>query len=532
MPWIIDRPRRPSRHSSAPQKPLSQAPAVLRTTSPIRVRKSSNASKAQLRPPRRQEATSVPNSAPRSSPTGDTATKNSSRRHIDVFDFMDNTEEGEEHQHTDNEGEDDEAVESTGADTAASSPVSAHHPTSHYSDLEVNADQQSKRQTWHGGYNQAGSFHSDSGISMGSSSGDGDSPILQHKYPSIRRTSTHEPSIPEDNGLNVSCEPFPTQIPAFGAHAWPQLSAIPKDSPEAYYARAVRGPPKSLDDTTIPLPPTPPELSPQLPRGRKQNPAKEPSSIKHGYSQLALEISAQDDAVIKPVYRKFETLNNRILLYLQDEISELEADLEELDAAITREEQYVGRTGYPASRRAEAKAPSQLQWHRNNLMERCASKVETYSESLNPSRCPWETLSSALTSTKLMIHCVDRALTSYSNLTQTLSPSSKSDLSTYRKWIMKHNPIAKPEASFLNDRKDLVTVSQTRQHATPTSLRYSPFTVAPTVLTTIMVFKFVPQFFARLVMSAVIGLALMCMVSPGSLMDVQSLKEKRRGLGV
>lgn len=379
MPWLSERTRRPSRHSSTPQKPLTHAPPVLRSTSPVQVKKSSNASKAQLRPPKRQEATSIPKSTAKSNPTPDTATKRSSTRDVDVFDFMDNTtEEEDDHQHTGDEHEDDDdAIHGTGGNTAASSPVSAHHPAPRYSDLEVNADQQSKRQTWHGAFNQAGSFHSDSGISMGSSSGDADSPVLHHKYPSMRRPSTHEPSIPEDNGLNVSCAPLPIPGPAFAADVWPQLSA----TPEAYYTRLPREAPKSLDDTTFHLPVTPPELSPQLPRGRKQHAAKEPSATKHGYSQLASRISSQEDAVLKPVYRKFETLNNRILLYLQDEISELEADLEELDAAITREAQCMGRDGYAASRRAEAKAPSQLQWHRNNLTERCASKVDTYSES-------------------------------------------------------------------------------------------------------------------------------------------------------
>lgn len=482
----------------------------MQSTSPIEVKKSSgasnasNASNAQLRPSRRQGATPVSKITPRSSPTEETTTKKKIKRDIDVFAFMDNSEEGDDHHHTDDEHEDDDALESTGPDTAASSPVSAHHPSSHYSDLEVNAVQQSKRQTWHGGFNQSGSFHSDSGISMGSSSGDGDSPVQQHKYPSIRRASTHEPSIPEDHGLNVSYEPFAVQNNNAATDAWPQLSTVPSDTPEAYYARRTREPPKLLENTSYQLSATPPELSPQLPRSRKQQPAKESSTMKHGYSELASRISSQEDAVLKPVYRKFETLNNRILLYLQDEIAEIEAELEQLDASIVREEQCMGRSRCPASRREEAKAPSQLQWHRKNLLDRCASKVDTY----------------------------NRTLSSYSNLTQTLSPSSRSDVKAYRRWIMKHNPIAKPEALFLNHDNDLVTVAQTRQQSSPTSLKYSPVTVSLTILTTIIVFKFVPQFFARLVMSAVIGLALMCMVSPTSLLDLQLLKEKKKGLGV
>ncbi|KAI4181643.1 MAG: hypothetical protein LQ348_004984 [Seirophora lacunosa] len=501
MPSTTDRTRRYSRHSHASQKP---SPAVLRSSSPIEVKKSSNASKAQLRPTRRQGAISIPKSTPKSSPTAETSTKSIGKAHIDVFAFMDNTDttdEGENTQHTDDEHEDDKPIDSTAAESPISSPLSARHPSSHYSDLEVSVAQQPKRQTWHGGFSQAGSFHSDSGISMGSSSGDAGSPVVQHKYPTIRPASLHQAPIPEDNGLNVSCEPcesLPMQRPTFAADPWPQLTA----TPEAYYARVPHEAPQGLDDSTFQLPVTPPELSPQFQRDRKQIPAKEPRP-KHGYSQLASEISSQEDAVLKPVYRKFETLNNRILLYLQDEISELEADLEELDAAITQEAQCVGRTGYPASRRAEARTPGPRQWQRNHLLERCANKIDYY----------------------------NRTLTSYSNLAQTLSPSSSSEINAYRSWITKHNPIAKPETSFLRKHNDLITVSQGRQYSRlPTSLAYPPVTVTLTILTTIIVFKFVPQFFARLVVSAVIGLVYLA--SPRSLWDLQSLKENKKGAGI
>ncbi|KAI4253868.1 MAG: hypothetical protein L6R42_007414, partial [Xanthoria sp. 1 TBL-2021] len=210
------------------------------------------------------------------------------------------------------------------------------------------------------------------------------------------------------------------------------------------------------------------------------------------------------DSVLKPVYRKFETLNNRILLSLQDEISELESDINGLDAAITQEEQYLGRSSHSASRRAEAKMPSQLQWRRNELLGRCAGKINQYNQ----------------------------ALSSYSSLTKSLCPSSHSDIKAYQKWLTKHAPIAEPEASFIQHRKDLMTVSAQAQHNSPLTLEYSPVTVALIILTTIIVFKFVPQFFARLVMSAVVGLALMYLVSPASLLDLRLFKEKRRGVGV
>ncbi|KAL8766742.1 MAG: hypothetical protein Q9209_006564 [Squamulea sp. 1 TL-2023] len=512
MPHILPTTRhRHSRHSSTAQKPISHAPAVLLSSSPTEAKKITNASKAQLRPLRRQEAKPIQDSVPKSTTRGETTSKTKSREELDVFAYMDDDDEASSQQLTPevDEHHSQHANQHSENDTAALSPVSAHHPTSHYSDLEVNADQQSERQTWHPGYDQADSFHSDSGVSMGSSSTDGDSPILQHKYPSIRRTSrfssaSHEPPIPEHHGLTVSPVPFTVPCPAFGADVWPQLKPVSSDTPEAYYAPQSHIPPKSLNASVFQLPVTPPELSPQLPRSRKHHPVKEPCMKKQGYAQLAFTISSQPDSCIKPVYRKFETLNNRILLYLQDEIVELETEIERLDDAICQEERDMGKTTHLASRRAELQRPSQLQWRRNELLGRCAAKVNAYNQ----------------------------ALSAYCSLTSTCSPSSHSDIRAYQRWLTKHNPVAETEASFIHHRKDLVTISSQHQLSNPLILEYSPVTVALTILTTIIVFKFVPQFFARLVMSAIIGLALMCLISPASLLDLRLLKEKRKGVGV
>lgn len=306
---------------------------------------------------------------------------------VNVFAFMDD-EDGSQHQ-LDDEHEGEEAVEDHELDTTASSPMSAHHP-SHYSDLEVNAEQQSKRQTWHGGFDHSSSFHSDSGISMGSASGDGGSPVLQTKHPSIRRASRfssngHEPSIPEHSGLYVPYEPLPLQQTSIGADAWGQWRAAGLENPEAYYAPPFHEYPPTIPNVTCQLSVTPPELSPQLPRSRKAIPPKDTAQKERGYSQLASAVSSQDDVVLKPVYRKFETLNNRILLYLQEEIAELEASLEELDATITAEERHAADAG--RSPRTDAKFASQLYQRRVELTERCASKIHTYSESLMNRQC-------------------------------------------------------------------------------------------------------------------------------------------------
>ncbi|KAL8664142.1 MAG: hypothetical protein Q9202_003326 [Teloschistes flavicans] len=372
--------RRHTRRSSNPPKLTSHAPAVKSPMSPVVSKKRSGASRAQLRPQGRQEQKATHPSNVTKTSLAEQPRKSSDIGEVDVFAFIDN--EDDSHHPTDDEHEEEEVVEDHELNTTASSPMSAHHP-SHYSDLEVNAEQSSKRQTWHGGYDHAGSFHSDSGISMGSGSGDGGSPVLQTKYPSIHRMSRfspngHEPSIPEHSGLYVPCEPLPLQHTSIRADAWGQWGAAGSQNPEAYYAPPLHDFPPTIANVTYQLSVTPPELSPQLPRSRKAPSRKEAAQKKHNYSQLASTVSSQDDAVMKPVYRKFETLNNRILLYLQDEISELEASLEELDATITAEERNATDAGH--SPRTNARCASQSYQRKIELTEKCADKVHTYSK--------------------------------------------------------------------------------------------------------------------------------------------------------
>ena len=98
-----------------------------------------------------------------------------------------------------------------------------------------------------------------------------------------------------------------------------------------------------------------------------------------GYELLASQLSSNTDrGKIKPMYRKFEALNHRLLLHLQDEISELEEQLHRLDTADTqtrRTERHI----IPASRRAAAAAGGELQWHKTDVLGRIGYKLAQYS---------------------------------------------------------------------------------------------------------------------------------------------------------
>lgn len=147
--------------------------------------------------------------------------------------------------------------------------------------------------------------------------------------------------------------------------------------------------------------------TPNMPRGNYQLPVVSPSVLSSryqqqikphalpraekipvtGYELLASRLSYSRDAEergerIRPMYRKFEALNHRLLLHLQDEISELEEQLHRLDNADTqsrRADRYI----VPASRRAAAQAGGELQWHKMDILGKIGYKLGQYSAALS-----------------------------------------------------------------------------------------------------------------------------------------------------
>ena len=135
-----------------------------------------------------------------------------------------------------------------------------------------------------------------------------------------------------------------------------------------------------------------------------------------------------------------------------------------------------------------------------------------------------------LTKDMLADHCfADRALTSYSSLTKSLEPASHADITAYRSWITKHCPMVESESAFLNKDSDLLSVSPPSaprlDFRSGTALETPVIVVAFGTISTIIVFKLVPQILARLVISAMVGMASLCTLSPevmnkpGSMLD-------------
>lgn len=194
----------------------------------------------------------------------------------------------------------------------------------------------------------AGSLCSDSGISVRSASPPPATAATYHKLasqPARRRKESRSAS----HGSDAS------RASDMGPEAFYALAPRPQRDHEGGHARG-------------------------LARSRRR--VAELDASRTGYDLVASALSSQAPGALQPVYRTFETLNHRILLYLQDEISELEEGLRAVDAAIAQSEKAVGLVA--ASRRMEMKMPSQLQWQRMELVGRSMAKLDQYSESFDP----------------------------------------------------------------------------------------------------------------------------------------------------
>ena len=130
----------------------------------------------------------------------------------------------------------------------------------------------------------------------------------------------------------------------------------------------------------------------------------------------------------------------------------------------------------------------------------------------------------------ILIVDIDRALTSYSNLTKSLDPASQTDITAYRTWIAEHTPIDEQESAFIQKDTDLLGISsqsitRTTTSRAGTALETPIVLVAFALLSTIVVFKVVPQILGRLVVSALVGIASLCTLSPEVMTNLNCVRD-------
>ncbi|GJC90091.1 hypothetical protein ColLi_12929 [Colletotrichum liriopes] len=180
------------------------------------------------------------------------------------------------------------------------------------------------------------------------------------------------------------------------------------------------------------LPPN--ALQPRLPGTHHGHPKHLPRAEKlplTGYELIASKLCTADSdrSSIKPIYRRFEALNHRLLLHLQDELAELEEQLHRLDTADTQTRRMQNCI-LPASRRQDALTAGELQWHKTDVLGKIGYKISQY----------------------------NHVLSSFKD-TQHLPAPNPQDVDFYRAYLANHNPIAEIETRFLDPLDDLVSLA-------------------------------------------------------------------------
>ncbi|KAJ5888036.1 hypothetical protein N7495_008077 [Penicillium taxi] len=293
------------------------------------------------------------------------------------------------------------------------------------------------------------------------------------------------PAPPREAKLHIAHKGPPRQKPS----APEDYDSSRPESPPVPFKRQLQVKETALHRQS--LPPSPPR-SPEdrFHRGAvtRRNPSA--SQVSSGYGLVASQLTHSADeekATFPPLYRRFESMNHRVLLHLQDEISQMEEDLQALDEYEemhrVAEAEQEGRELQPASRRMDAQTQgySSLHYRRMDLMAALIQKTEQY----------------------------NTALSAYSKVLQTLPRASEDDVQNYRSWMKKNNPITAAETRFLYQDTDLVSLAprpavSASAAATATSPIYIAIIIASgAILLPLLAFSMLAEFSGRLVVVTV-----------------------------
>ncbi|KAL4868902.1 hypothetical protein BDV12DRAFT_91180 [Aspergillus spectabilis] len=255
--------------------------------------------------------------------------------------------------------------------------------------------------------------------------------------------------------------------------------------PEDYYPRT-----SSTALRRASFPPSPPQSPEEDLHRSSRKIRRSTKSSRHptGYGLLAWRLSASaehKEYSLPPLYRRFEDVNHRVLLYLQDEIAQLEEELRVLDDYEEMQRrgaaEQEGSKVMPASRRmdVQAQAYSSLHYRREEVMGALIQKTEQY----------------------------NNALAAYSKVLQTLPSATQPDVDTYRKWMKGNHPIATNEMRFLDNPKDLVSLTpQASSEAKMTPPVYSAIIIASAaIILPLLAFSMIAEFAGRILIVAVVG---------------------------
>ena len=165
--------------------------------------------------------------------------------------------------------------------------------------------------------------------------------------------------------------PYHSQGQPAVPNAYPQSPVWP-GSPHSQYSHphASPFPAHTMPDPHQRPPIPPPQHNPWPPH---QRPAVS------GYQCLAAILTGEfySQPKVLPIYRRFETLNHRLLLQMQDEIVELEQQLDQLDESDSHA-RMTPNGPWPASRRSEVSQRGQIYFDKQRLFGEIGVKLQNY----------------------------------------------------------------------------------------------------------------------------------------------------------
>ncbi|KAG5974998.1 hypothetical protein E4U58_002255 [Claviceps cyperi] len=261
-----------------------------------------------------------------------------------------------------------------------------------------------------------------------------------------------------------------------------------------------------------------------------------------GYHLLATKLSGDScGQPIAPIYRKFDALTHRLLLYMQDEISDLERQLISLEAKDTARRSYAGGV-VPASQRHDRWTNSNLAHQRTEILGLIGYKLSQYNNVLesfckvqNIPAPTWRDIhlyKSYLATSKLIVDDESRFLDASSDLislnTQGL-PADDLNTAVQEQTPMPKTAEEEPFHSFFKDR--LSSPSAGLDHSIvhrPGNALFVRLTLSCIcmVLVPIMIFSVIPSFVGRMAIVLLIALGVSIVIEQlGLLHEVERHRE-------
>ncbi|KIY03150.1 uncharacterized protein Z520_01617 [Fonsecaea multimorphosa CBS 102226] len=303
------------------------------------------------------------------------------------------------------------------------------------------------------------SMHSDSGISMGDSTvHSNNDPFVDNHLPPLLEDA-HEQ---EENNKLRAVEPDRSQ----------RLRWRYPEVPPATHKPPV---PNVVDRTPSPMHVR--ARMPQTPDGSDKELCS-PRNTLSGYDLIADRLASGE---LPPVFRSFKKIYFRLLLQLQDEISEMEEQLAGLDAVDGHSRLHPDGSMSPASRRLSWQwGQSDLPAHRLHVLGRLSMKLEQYYQVLSASQRV-RMLSSSPTAT---------------------------EIAQFQAWLQERSPLSLPESKFLDNNEDLISLKETTPststHSAGPALEYVPICILTMTLLPLLCFKFVTGVLNRLILITIV----------------------------